>query len=211
MIPRAHVTAWRHQAPWPDDDLVEQDLVRCRALVEMFSHPAVAAGLAFRGGTALHKLIFESPLRYSEDIDLVQVQAGPIREVMQAIHEQLFEANLAGKAREPSFTEDVRPPSHQAPPGNPKRRTAPFPSNWSQGSLAPHGRGARNVASECEQSCHRTVFGEVGSGIPAPPTRPQLSRIEHRFQPGVAGSNPAGRASVHAPVPASLPQAVDQP
>ena len=89
MIPRAYVTAWRNRAPWPDDDLVEQDLVLSRALVEMFSHPVVAAELAFRGGTALHKLIFESPLRYSEDIELVQVQAGPIREVMQAIHEQL--------------------------------------------------------------------------------------------------------------------------
>lgn len=89
MIPRANITAWRNQAPWSDDGLVEQDLVLSRALVEIFSHPVVASDLAFRGGTALHKLIFEAPLRYSEDIDLVQVQAGPIRGVMQAIHEQL--------------------------------------------------------------------------------------------------------------------------
>lgn len=89
MIPRAYVTAWRNRAPWPDEGLVEQDLVLSRALVEMFSHPVVAAELAFRGGTALHKLIFETPLRYSEDIDLVQVQAGPIHELMQAIHQQL--------------------------------------------------------------------------------------------------------------------------
>jgi predicted nucleotidyltransferase component of viral defense system len=89
VIPRAHITAWRKRAPWPDDDLVEQDLVLSRALVEMFSHPVAAAALAFRGGTALHKLIFEAPLRYSEDIDLVQLPAGPIREVMQAIHDRL--------------------------------------------------------------------------------------------------------------------------
>ena len=89
MIPRAHVTAWRNRAPWPDDDLVEQDLVLSRALVDVFSHPVAAEGLAFRGGTALHKMVFHSALRYSEDIDLVQVHAGSIREVMQAIHQQL--------------------------------------------------------------------------------------------------------------------------
>lgn len=30
------------------------------------------------GGTAINKLLFEKPLRYSEDIDLVQVETGPI-------------------------------------------------------------------------------------------------------------------------------------
>ena len=49
MIPRAHVTAWRASAPWPTDAQIEQDLVLSRALVEMFSRPAVAQALAFRG------------------------------------------------------------------------------------------------------------------------------------------------------------------
>jgi predicted nucleotidyltransferase component of viral defense system len=34
--------------------------------------------LAFRGGTALNKLFFHPPTRYSEDIDLVQTTAEPI-------------------------------------------------------------------------------------------------------------------------------------
>lgn len=78
MIPRAYVTAWRAQAPWPTDAQVEQDLVLSRALVSVFSQSDVSRELAFRGGTALHKLHFRAAGRYSEDIDLVQVNAGPI-------------------------------------------------------------------------------------------------------------------------------------
>jgi predicted nucleotidyltransferase component of viral defense system len=32
----------------------------------------------FRGGTAINKLLFRQPLRYSEDIDLVQVRPAPM-------------------------------------------------------------------------------------------------------------------------------------
>jgi hypothetical protein len=53
MIPRAHITAWRPQAPWSTDAQVEQDLLLSRAIVEIFSDPLVADSLAFRGGTAL--------------------------------------------------------------------------------------------------------------------------------------------------------------
>jgi len=52
--------------------------VLSRALTEMFRRRLVAASFAFRGGTALHKLHFDPPGRYSEDIDLVQIDAGPI-------------------------------------------------------------------------------------------------------------------------------------
>jgi hypothetical protein len=89
MIPRAHVTHWRLRAPWPSDAQVEQDLVLSRALVELFSDPHIAEALAFRGGTALHKLCFESPGRYSEDIDLVQLQAGAIGSTLDAIRSRL--------------------------------------------------------------------------------------------------------------------------
>ena len=61
MIPRAHVTAWRARAPWPTDAQIEQDLILSRALVEMFSQPTLAQTLAFRGGTALHKLFLQQP------------------------------------------------------------------------------------------------------------------------------------------------------
>ena len=89
MIPRAHITAWRSRAPWSSDGQIEQDLVVCRALVEIYSDGLAAKEVAFRGGTALHKLFFDSPGRYSEDLDLVQVNAGPIGPVMNAIRARL--------------------------------------------------------------------------------------------------------------------------
>lgn len=89
MIPRAHITAWRNQAPWPSNAQVEQDLVLSRALVDMFEVPIVAEQAVFRGGTALHKLCLESAGRYSEDIDLVQRDAGPIGDLVDAIRDAL--------------------------------------------------------------------------------------------------------------------------
>lgn len=89
MIPRACITGWRATAPWSTDAQVEQDLVLSRALVEIFNSPELAANLAFRGGTALHKLCFSPARRYSEDLDLVQSSPGPIGPVMDALHEAL--------------------------------------------------------------------------------------------------------------------------
>lgn len=71
MIPRAYVQAWSTTTPWPDPRQVEQDLIICRALCDIFNEPFLAERLAFRGGTAINKLLFRQPLRYSEDIDLV--------------------------------------------------------------------------------------------------------------------------------------------
>jgi len=89
VIPRDYITEWRQNAPWPTDAQVEQDLALSRALVEIFQHPLLGQALAFRGGTALHKLFLPSPARYSEDIDLVQVEAGPIGPVMTAMRATL--------------------------------------------------------------------------------------------------------------------------
>jgi len=89
MIPRANITAWRSHAPWPSNEQVEQDLVISRALVAMFASEAVSERVAFRGGTALHKIFFGPSGRYSEDIDLVQRDAGPIGPLINAIRETL--------------------------------------------------------------------------------------------------------------------------
>jgi len=87
MIPLDYITAWRVNAPWPQLSQIEQDLIICRALVELYNHPVIAKNLAFRGGTALFKLHL-LPARYSEDIDLVQMQAGPIGPIMDAVQEK---------------------------------------------------------------------------------------------------------------------------
>lgn len=89
MIPSAFLQAWSATAPWPDPRQVEQDLMICRALCDLFSAPALKGKIAFRGGTAINKLLFRQALRYSEDIDLVQMQAEPIGGIVNAIRDAL--------------------------------------------------------------------------------------------------------------------------
>lgn len=89
MIPKADIVAWRQFAPWVNDAQVEQDLIISRAIVAIFQNPFLAERLAFRGGTALHKLYFDIPRRYSEDIDLVQIIAAPIGQVIDALQDAL--------------------------------------------------------------------------------------------------------------------------
>lgn len=89
MIPNAYLQAWSATAPWPDSRQVEQDLIISRALCDLFNTPALKGRIAFRGGTAINKLLFMQPLRYSEDIDLVQTQAEPIGTTVDAIRDAL--------------------------------------------------------------------------------------------------------------------------
>ncbi len=97
MIPRDYITEWRAHAPWVQDFQVEQDLVISRALVAIFGHPLLAASLAFRGGTALYKLHLKPAARYSEDIDLVQINAEPAGPIMSALRSVLD--SLAGRTK----------------------------------------------------------------------------------------------------------------
>jgi predicted nucleotidyltransferase component of viral defense system len=89
VIPKDFITEWRDQAPWASDRQVEQDLVISRALVELYSDPAIAKALAFRGGAALYKLHVQPAARYSEDIDLVQTEPGAIGPPLNAIRARL--------------------------------------------------------------------------------------------------------------------------
>jgi predicted nucleotidyltransferase component of viral defense system len=97
MIPSAHIVGWRSSAPWISHAQVEQDLIMSRALVAIFQEPFLAGRLAFRGGTALHKLHFNPPHRYSEDIDLVQIEPGGIGPIIDKI--QVILGDFLGKAR----------------------------------------------------------------------------------------------------------------
>lgn len=89
MIPRAAIIEWRNHAPWGSDSQVEQDLILSRAIVDIFSDDNVRGKVAFRGGTALHKLFLPKPLRYSEDIDLVQLKSAPIGDLLDSIRLKL--------------------------------------------------------------------------------------------------------------------------
>ena len=85
MIPAQNIVAWGNLVPWTDARQIEQDLIISRALVEIFSDPMLRRALRFRGGTALNKLHFTAPLRYSEDIDLVRTSHGPIGPVLDQL------------------------------------------------------------------------------------------------------------------------------
>ena len=87
MIPRPYIAQWQDHAPWKQFSQVEQDLVISRTLVALFSDDFLQENLAFRGGTALHKLYLNPAPRYSEDIDLVQIKPGPIKPIMKRIDE----------------------------------------------------------------------------------------------------------------------------
>lgn len=56
MIPEFAIREWNETVPWTDSEQVEQDLLICRALTEIYKDEYLASHLAFRGGTALHKL-----------------------------------------------------------------------------------------------------------------------------------------------------------
>ena len=89
MIPITDIRAWGNVVPWKNAEQIEQDLVISRSLVEIYSDKYLSENLAFRGGTALHKLFFTSQPRYSEDIDLVQKDAGPIRDIITGLRTAL--------------------------------------------------------------------------------------------------------------------------
>jgi len=89
MIPQAYITEWSNSVLWRTNEQVEQDLVICRALVEIFKDDFLADRLAFRGGTALYKIYLQPQVRYSEDIDLVQVRSEPIKETIQRLQKAL--------------------------------------------------------------------------------------------------------------------------
>lgn len=85
MIPTQNIVAWGNVVPWADQRQVEQDLMVSRALVALFSDDMLRDAVRFRGGTALNKLHFPKPIRYSEDIDLVRTSGGPIGPLLDGL------------------------------------------------------------------------------------------------------------------------------
>lgn len=96
MIPKGFIIEWSKTAPWINNYQVEQDLVIERCLIEIFSDDILRENLAFRGGTALHKLFLSPQVRYSEDIDLVQTSTGDIGYILTRIRDRLAFMGEAG-------------------------------------------------------------------------------------------------------------------
>jgi len=89
MIPERAIIEWRECVPWVKEIMVEQDLIICRALVAIYNDDFLSSRLAFRGGTALHKLYLSPQPRYSEDIDLVQIQSENVGAILDKLREVL--------------------------------------------------------------------------------------------------------------------------
>lgn len=85
MISQAYILEWQLDAPWQLDVQIEQDLILSRMLIEIYNDQYLSDNLLFRGGTALTKLYFRDPLRYSEDLDFVQRNPGPIKPIVQRV------------------------------------------------------------------------------------------------------------------------------
>jgi predicted nucleotidyltransferase component of viral defense system len=118
MIPAMHITAWANVAPWAELGQIEQDLIISRAIIEVFSDEFLRNELRFRGGTALNKLHFPEPLRYSEDIDLVRTTHGPIGPILDRLREVLHwlgDAAFTQSVVAPKLIYQIEP-EHGGPP-----------------------------------------------------------------------------------------------
>ena len=104
MIPRAHITAWRSQAPWPTDAQIEQDLVLTRALTAIFKRSAIANAVAFRYD--LWRVPDTEKLNHESVIECFQ---GYIAHGGQKVTRAQFEENMANKMQDTAFLEDVVP------------------------------------------------------------------------------------------------------
>jgi predicted nucleotidyltransferase component of viral defense system len=106
MIPQEYITEWSNTVPWQTNEQVEQDLIISRALLALFTDKYLSENLAFRGGTALHKLYLNPPTRYSENIDLVQIKKGRIKSVLKRISEVItfFEEESVVKVKANNVT-----------------------------------------------------------------------------------------------------------
>ena len=89
MVPKTAITEWENDYPWANKKQVEQDLIICRAIIAIYKDEFLSSRLAFRGGTALHKLYLSPQSRYSEDIDLVQIQPENVGAILDKLREVL--------------------------------------------------------------------------------------------------------------------------
>jgi predicted nucleotidyltransferase component of viral defense system len=100
------VIFWSKEAPWLGRDQIEQDLILHAMIQAIYSDKKLCEDLAFRGGTCLNKLYWKIPLRYSEDLDFVQIKAtkiGPTIKKMQEVLSKIFGKPPSWKKKKSSF------------------------------------------------------------------------------------------------------------
>ncbi len=68
MITAREIVAWRAQADWNSDLMVEQDYLLSQAVQAIFEDPFLRTQVAMRGGTVLHKGHLAPAVRYSSNV-----------------------------------------------------------------------------------------------------------------------------------------------
>ncbi len=91
MIPERYLQQWSNHVFWQSMGMIEQDLLIRKVLIDLYEHSYIRDHLLFRGGTALNMLYLDPPARYSEDIDLVQLDPSPIGDTIDIIRKILGE------------------------------------------------------------------------------------------------------------------------
>lgn len=93
MIPAAYIREWRNMVPWHETDMIEQDLVICRALIEIFNDSYLAENMAFRGGTAIHKLFLNC---YREYMKFVVAQPPTQKQFLHNMEDKMADDDFLG-------------------------------------------------------------------------------------------------------------------
>jgi len=102
VIPAAAITEWSVTRAWPSRLQVEQDLLLARLIVDVYRHPLLSQLLVFRGGTCLHQLRLDQPLRFSEDLDFVRRATVGLGDVFDALRQVTNNIGLEVAARDVS-------------------------------------------------------------------------------------------------------------
>lgn len=89
MIPRSFIEDWREEVPWLFDVQVEQDLLIAKSLIAVFKDPFLKRRMAVKGGTAFYKLHLKTPVRFTENLDLVILQKEEVQTVCKRLREVL--------------------------------------------------------------------------------------------------------------------------
>ena len=106
MIGQNAIIGWRSKVPWRNDLQVEQDLILHAMIQAIYSDPFLQKEIALRGGTCLNKFIWNTPVRYSEDLDFVQMapgKIGPIANHLRHILKDIFEEDGKSEVKRGGF------------------------------------------------------------------------------------------------------------
>lgn len=86
---------WRATAPWDEPEHVVQDLVLSRLILEIANDKRLRRRLVLHGGTCLHKIWHNTPLRYSEDLDFLCTNPRHLPFVMRRVKQIMRHAGLS--------------------------------------------------------------------------------------------------------------------